>query len=105
MLQTHDLHVTLDAEAGLVRAVAREWAARRRLAPGVATPEVDAIVETAAAHGGSAKVCGAGGGGIVLAVAPRQAREALIRGVNGKGFRVLDARVDRVGLQVKAETV
>jgi len=92
-------------EAGLVRAVAREWAARRRLAPGVATPEVDAIVETAAAHGGSAKVCGAGGGGIVLAVAPRPAREALVRGVNGKGFRVLDARVDRVGLQVKAETV
>ena len=97
--------ISTEDEGALVRAVAREWAARRRLAPGVATPEVDAIVETAAARGGAAKVCGAGGGGIVLAVAPRQAREALIRDVNGKGFRVLDAKVDRVGLQVKAETV
>ena len=97
--------ISTEDEGGLVRAVAREWAARRRLAQGVATPEVDAIVETAAALGGAAKVCGAGGGGIVLVVAPRQAREALIRDVNGKGFRVLDAKVDRVGLQVKVETV
>ncbi|MBX7185415.1 MAG: hypothetical protein K1Y01_09745 [Vicinamibacteria bacterium] len=92
-------------EGALARAVAREWAARRRLAPGVATPEVDAIVETATAHGGAAKVCGAGGGGIVLAVAPRLSHPALILELKGKGFRVLDAEVDRVGLDVRAETV
>lgn len=92
-------------EAALVRAIAREWAARRRLAPGVATPEVDAIVETAAARGGAAKVCGAGGGGIVLGVAPLAAREALVRDLTRQGFRVLDAKVDRVGLLVRVETV
>jgi len=97
--------ISTEDEVGLARAVAREWAARRRLAPGVATPEVDAIVETAVAQGGAAKVCGAGGGGIVLAVAPRQAHPALILDLNGKGFRVLDAKVDRVGLRVEAETV
>ncbi len=92
-------------EGALVRAVAREWAARRSLAPGVATPEVDAIVAAAGRHGGSAKVCGAGGGGVVLAVAPRGAREGLVRDLGGQGFRVLDAKVDRVGLRVQAETV
>ena len=92
-------------EGALARAVAREWAARRRLAPGVATPEVDAIVDTATALGGAAKVCGAGGGGIVLAVAPRVSHPALILELKGKGFRVLDAKVDRVGLDVRAETV
>lgn len=97
--------IRAEDEGGLVKAVAREWASRRRLAPGVATPEVDAIVSTAAERGGSAKVCGAGGGGIVLAVAPRQAQGDLVQDLNRKGFKVLDAKVDRVGLLVKAETV
>jgi D-glycero-alpha-D-manno-heptose-7-phosphate kinase len=92
-------------EGALVRAVAREWAARRRLAQGVATPEVDAIVETAAALGGAGKVCGAGGGGVVLAIAPKHARATLIGDLTSKGFRVLAAGVDRVGLKVEAETV
>ncbi len=97
--------ITTEDEDGLVRAVAREWKARRSLAPGVATPEVDTIVETAEGRGGAAKVCGAGGGGIVLAVVPRAAHAPLVRDLNAKGFRVLDAKVDRVGLHVKAETV
>jgi D-glycero-alpha-D-manno-heptose-7-phosphate kinase len=92
-------------EGALVRAVSREWSARRRLAPGIATPEVDAIVETSTGRGGAGKVCGAGGGGIVLAVAPKAAKEALARELGAKGFRVVDARVDRVGLRVEAETV
>jgi D-glycero-alpha-D-manno-heptose-7-phosphate kinase len=92
-------------EGALVRAVAREWAARRSLAPGVSTPEVEAIVAASAGRGGSAKVCGAGGGGIVLSVAPVGAREGLVGDLARQGFRVLDAKVDRVGLQVRAETV
>lgn len=97
--------ITTEDETALVQAVAREWKARRALAPGVATPEVDQIVAIAQTQGGAAKVCGAGGGGIVLAVAPVGHREALIHDLNLKGFRVLDAKVDRVGLHVKAETV
>ena len=97
--------ITTEDEAALVQAVAREWRARRCLAPGVATVEVDAIVHTATSHGGAAKVCGAGGGGIVLAVAPKQSHEALTRDLELQGFKVLDARVDRVGLEVRAETV
>jgi len=41
--------------------MAREWDARKRLAPGVTTPEIDRIAEAARAAGGAAKVCGAGG--------------------------------------------
>jgi len=97
--------ITTEDEGALIHAVAREWKARRALAPGVATPEVDAIVDAASGRAGSAKVCGAGGGGIVLALAPREARAALVTDLNALGFRVLDAKVDRVGLHVKAETV
>jgi D-glycero-alpha-D-manno-heptose-7-phosphate kinase len=97
--------ITAEDEGAVVRAVRREWTARKRLAAGVATAEIDAIVETAVARGGSAKVCGAGGGGVVLAVVPREAREALIRDLGGRGFRVLDAKVDRAGLQIRSETV
>lgn len=92
-------------ERALMHAVSREWKARRALAQGVATPEVDRIVEMAVARDGAAKVCGAGGGGIVLALAPRQNREALVADLNAQGFKVMDAKVDRVGLHVKAETV
>ncbi len=92
-------------EAGLVNAVAREWKARRCLAPGIATPEVDAIVETATARGGAAKVCGAGGGGIVLAVIPKASSSAVVKDLENRGFKVLGAKVDRVGLDVRVETV
>ena len=94
------LAITTEDEGGLVRAVAREWKARRCLALGVATPEVDRIVEAAKAHAGAGKVCGAGGGGVVLVVVPRPSREALVRDLTFQGFRVLDAKVDRVGLEV-----
>ncbi len=97
--------ITSEDENALIRAVAREWKARRSLARGVSTPEVDLIVEAAAGQGGAGKVCGAGGGGVVLAVAPRHARSGLVSDLNRKGFRVLDAKVDRVGLEVKVETV
>jgi D-glycero-alpha-D-manno-heptose-7-phosphate kinase len=97
--------ITTEDEAALVLAVAREWRARRSLAPGVATPEVDRIVAIAEKRGGAAKVCGAGGGGIVLAVAPKRRHRALVRDLNLAGFKVLDASVDRVGLHVRAETV
>ena len=43
--------------------IAAEWEARKRLAPGVTTPDIDRIAEAARAGGGAAKVCGAGGAG------------------------------------------
>ncbi len=97
--------IVSEDEGALIRAVAREWAARRALAPGVTTPEVDRIVEIASAHRGAAKVCGAGGGGIVLALSRRSSLAALKADLAQQGFSVLEAKVDRVGLRVERGTV
>jgi D-glycero-alpha-D-manno-heptose-7-phosphate kinase len=81
--------------------VAAEWEARKRLAPGVTSPEIDRIVEIARAEGGAAKVCGAGGGGMVAAwvsPGPRVRVEAALRAA---GFRVVSFRLDLRGLEVE----
>jgi D-glycero-alpha-D-manno-heptose-7-phosphate kinase len=81
--------------------VMREWDARKRLAPGVTTPEVDRIVEAAVSAGGAAKVCGAGGGGMVAAWAPPGRRSAVTEAVQAAGFKVVPFRVDLRGLEVE----
>jgi D-glycero-alpha-D-manno-heptose-7-phosphate kinase len=83
------------------RLIAREWAARKRLAPGVTTPEVDAIVAAAESAGGAAKVCGAGGGGMVAVWAPPGRREAAAAAVQAAGFKPVPFRVDLRGLDVE----
>jgi D-glycero-alpha-D-manno-heptose-7-phosphate kinase len=87
--------------------IAEEWDARKRLAPGVTTPEIDRIAEAARAGGGAAKVCGAGGGGVVAVWAPPGSRgpgrrEAVEKSLTAAGFRVFPARVDLRGLEVEA---
>ena len=89
--------------AGLM---AEEWEARKRLAPGVTTPEIDRIAEAARSVGGAAKVCGAGGGGIVAVWAPPGARgpgmrEAAAKAVLAAGFRPMPFRIDRRGLEAE----
>lgn len=86
--------------------IAAEWEARKRLAPGVTTPDIDRIAEAARAGGGAAKVCGAGGGGVVAVWAPPGARgpgrrEAVEKSLEAAGFRVFPARVDLRGLEVE----
>ena len=47
--------------------LATEWDNRKRLAPGVTTPAIDALIARAMAAGAkAAKVCGAGGGGCLF---------------------------------------
>jgi len=84
------------------RALAREWDARRRLAPVVSSPGVAAAIETAAAAGAwGGKACGAGGGGCVVFLSPPErtakVREALGRLDRG---RVLLVAVENRGLTV-----
>jgi D-glycero-alpha-D-manno-heptose-7-phosphate kinase len=84
--------------AGLV---AEEWAARKRLAPGVTTPEIDRIAEIAAEAGGAAKVCGAGGGGMVTVWAPPGRREKAEAAFQHAGFKAVRFRLDLRGLEVE----
>src|SRR6185436_14383417 len=49
------------------RQIAAEWDNRKNLAPGVTTPEIDAMLAAARAAGSQGgKVCGAGGGGCLF---------------------------------------
>lgn len=90
----------------VVELVAEEWEARKRLASGVTTPEIDQIVEVVRAAGGAAKICGAGGGGVVAVWAPPGARgpgrkEAVLAALKQRGIRAFPARVDLRGLDVE----
>ena len=81
------------------QAIGEEWENRKRLAPGVSTPVIDALIARAMRAGASAaKVCGAGGGGCLFCYGPPDRldaiREALARG----GARLLEFRIDQHGL-------
>ncbi len=90
----------------LIGLMSEEWDARKRLAPGWTTPEIDQIADVVRAAGGAAKVCGAGGGGIVAVWAPPGGRgpglrEAVLEAVKAAGLKLFPARVDVCGLDVE----
>ncbi len=65
--------------AAMGAALAREWQARRELAPVVSTPVIDGAVSAALGAGAwGAKACGAGGGGCVVVLSPQE-RTAAVR--------------------------
>jgi D-glycero-alpha-D-manno-heptose-7-phosphate kinase len=83
------------------RQIAAEWDNRKRLAPGVTTPGIDALLEAARRAGAvGGKVCGAGGGGCLFCLSEPgdvpAVRDALARG----GARVLDFGIEREGLRI-----
>ena len=83
------------------RQIAAEWDNRKRLAPGVTTPTIDALMARAAAAGATAaKVCGAGGGGCLFCYGPPAARPAIADALAAGGARVLDYRIEMNGLQL-----
>jgi D-glycero-alpha-D-manno-heptose-7-phosphate kinase len=83
------------------RQITTEWENRKRLAPGVTTPTIDALIERARAAGATAaKVCGAGGGGCVFCYGPPGARSAIANALRAGGARLLDYRIETEGLRV-----
>jgi D-glycero-alpha-D-manno-heptose-7-phosphate kinase len=84
---------------GVGAAIAEEWENRKRLAPGVTTPAIEALIARAIAAGATAaKVCGAGGGGCLFCYGPPAARAAIVDALTGGGARVLDYTIERDGL-------
>lgn len=86
--------------SGVGHQIAAEWEHRKRLAPGVTTPTIEALIAGASAAGASAaKVCGAGGGGCLFCYADPDrtsaVRDALIAG----GARVLPYRIETDGVR------
>jgi len=90
----------------IVELFGEEWEARKRLDPGITTPQIDRLDAVARAAGGAAKPCGPGGRGVAAVWAPPGARgpgrrEAVSEALAAAGFRVFRARVDLRGLEVE----
>ncbi|MBY0495380.1 MAG: GHMP kinase [Cyanobacteria bacterium] len=84
--------------------LATEWDNRKRLAPGVTTAAIDALIARAVAAGANAaKVCGAGGGGCLFCLAPPEHVPAVREALAGGGARILDFRLETTGLSVSRE--
>lgn len=83
------------------RQIAVEWDNRKRLAPGVTTPAIEALIARAHAAGATAaKVCGAGGGGCLFCYGPPTAHPAIKDALAAGGARLLDYRIERDGLRL-----
>ena len=81
--------------------IAEEWENRKGLAPGVTTPEIDAILAAArdaGAYGG--KVCGAGGGGCLFCLGEPERIPAIREAIAARGGRLLDFTIESEGLRV-----
>jgi len=82
------------------RLIAEEWKLRRTNAPGISTPAIDKLIEAAKRNGArAAKVCGAGGGGCVIALIEKGARQQVEDAIRRNGGQPLDFRVAPEGLQ------
>jgi D-glycero-alpha-D-manno-heptose-7-phosphate kinase len=78
---------------------AREWKARKQLAPNISTPQMDRLMRAALKKGALAgKVCGAGGGGCVAFIVPPAKKQSVIEELTSKGGQVLPFRFVSRGL-------
>lgn len=83
--------------------ISEEWDLRRTNAPGISTPLIDMLIETAKSNGArAAKVCGAGGGGCVVALVEKGASGRVEDAVRRQGGQPLEFRVARDGLRFHA---
>lgn len=87
-------------EAG--RLLRAEWNHRRRNAPGITTPLIDAVIARALRAGASgAKVCGAGGGGCLILLCPPEAQQRVREACRQAGGVVLDVTAAPQGVRVR----
>ena len=74
----------------IAQAFAREWKARKKLAPNISTPQMDQLFRSAMRKGAMAgKVCGAGGGGCIAFIVPPAKKQSIIEELTSNGGKVL----------------
>ncbi|MFZ0313583.1 MAG: hypothetical protein WAL85_12825 [Candidatus Korobacteraceae bacterium] len=84
----------------VARLMGEEWALRRTNAAAIATPLIDKLIEVAMQNGAqAAKVCGAGGGGCVIASIAKGSRPRVEDAIRQHGGQPLDFQVAREGLR------
>lgn len=84
------------------RLVGEEWSARRQLAEGVSTPEVEGILEAAVGAGAwGGKAGGAGGGGCVVVLHPAGRADSVRQAAVAAGGTVIPGAPTSEGLQLE----
>jgi D-glycero-alpha-D-manno-heptose-7-phosphate kinase len=84
------------------RQLAAEWDNRKRLAPGITTPDIDRMLGAAERAGALAgKVCGAGGGGCLFCFGEPATISAIQQALADNGARVLDFQIEERGLVIE----
>ena len=82
------------------RLLHEEWMLRRTNAPGITTPLIDKLIAAAKKEGArAAKVCGAGGGGCVIAFVEEGSRDRVHEAIRRNGGQPLDFQVAPTGLR------
>lgn len=78
---------------------------RKQLAPGVTTPQMELLVQTALANGAeAAKICGAGGGGCIAFLCAKGRKQDVERALAAEpGAEVLNWKIDLEGLVVSTQ--
>ena len=85
----------------VARHLAAEWDARKQLAPGVTTPEIETLLYTARSAGALAgKVCGAGGGGCLFCLVPPELKTDVADVLTAAGATVLPFHFEADGLRI-----
>ena len=85
------------------RQIVNEWTTRKRLAPGVTTPEIDGMLAAARNVGAiGGKVCGAGGGGCLFCLGAPEDVPAIRQALQDRGARLLDFTIEPDGLRVES---
>jgi len=85
---------------GVARALGDEWEARRRLSPAVTNERLDALAGAAKGAGAlAAKVCGAGGGGCMVVLAPDASDPTLRKRIGEAGGNPVTFHPDPTGLR------
>jgi len=81
------------------RLLREEWKLRRTNAPGITTPLIDKLIAAAGRQGArAAKVCGAGGGGCVIALVEEGSRDRVHQAIRKNGGQPLDFQIATRGL-------
>lgn len=80
----------------------KEWIARKKLAPGIVSPEIHQIATAAQKAGALAsKVCGAGGGGCVAFISNKENKSSIRKAIEKEGAHFLNFKFVRSGLVIK----
>ena len=97
-----DKALTLGQMKKVTALFAREWRARKALAPTISTPHMDKLIVGALKKGAqAAKVCGAGGGGCIAFMVSPNKRESVISELVRLNGKVIPFRFVQRGLRVQ----